>query len=48
MYFEISAKTGHNINKMFYTAVAQLSFFDNFEVDNREELANEIGKDKLI
>jgi hypothetical protein len=45
LYFEISAKTGFNINKMFYTAVAQLPFFDNFDVDNKADLAEELGKE---
>jgi tRNA U34 2-thiouridine synthase MnmA/TrmU len=44
IYFEISAKTGLNINKMFYTAIAHLSFFDNLDIDNKEELIDELGK----
>jgi hypothetical protein len=44
LYFEISAKTGQNINKMFYTAVACLPFFDNADIQNREVLAVELGK----
>jgi hypothetical protein len=44
LYFEISAKTGQNINRMFYSAVAYLPFFDNLDVDNRDELAMDLGK----
>jgi hypothetical protein len=42
MYFETSAKTGQNVNKMFFTAVAHLSFFDVYNLPINK-IAEELG-----
>ena len=41
MFFETSAKDGKNINLMMYTAVAELPFFSQFDVD-KETLIREL------
>ena len=41
MFFETSAKSGQNINLMMYTAVAELPFFSQFDVD-KETLIREL------
>ena len=40
-FFETSAKNGHNINLMMYTAIAELPFFSQFDVD-KETLIKEL------
>jgi hypothetical protein len=47
MYFETSAKTGQNVNKMFYMAIAHLSFFDVYNLPFAK-IAEELGKNALI
>ncbi len=42
-FFEISAKTGANIEVMFYSAIADLGFFNQFEPQNKEKLVNELS-----
>jgi len=46
-YFEISAKTGDNISKMIYSAIADLSFFEQFDVIDKNSIINELGKLKF-
>ncbi len=41
MFFDISAKTGHNVNKMFYNAIACLGFFDN--MGKLKDIVEELG-----
>ena len=41
MFFETSAKSGQNINLMMYTAIAELPFFSQFDVD-KETLIREL------
>lgn len=43
-YFEISAKTGENISKMIYSAIADLSFFEQFDIKDKNHIINELGK----
>ena len=43
MFFETSAKTSQNLNLMMYTAIAELPFFSQFDIDKNtliEELKN--------
>jgi hypothetical protein len=47
LYFETSAKTGQNINKMFYMAIAHLPFFDVYNLP-LAKVAEELGKNSLI
>jgi hypothetical protein len=42
LFFEISAKTGDNIKKMFYSVIAELPFFEEFNT-NKVKLINELG-----
>lgn len=44
LFFEISAKTGANIENMFYSAIAELPFFSQFEWQNKDNLVEEISK----
>ena len=43
-YFEISAKTGQNISKMVYSAIADLNFFEQFDIKDKNIIINELGK----
>jgi hypothetical protein len=40
--FEVSAKTGQNINRMIYYSISNLPFFNQFKV-GLEELISELG-----
>ena len=42
MFFEASAKTGENINRMMYSCIAELPFFEQFQVSNKEQLIKEL------
>ena len=42
LFFEISAKTGDNVKKMFYSVIAELPFFEEFNT-NKVKLINELG-----
>ena len=42
-YFEISAKTGENISKMIYSAIADLSFFEQFDTKDKNNIIYELG-----
>ena len=42
MFFEVSAKSGENINKMMYSCIAELPFFEQFQIDNKEQLIKEL------
>jgi len=42
MFFEVSAKNGENINKMMYSCIAELPFFEQFQIDNKEQLIKEL------
>ena len=43
-FFEVSAKTSENINKMLYTAIAELPFFEQYQIKNKNELIEELEK----
>jgi hypothetical protein len=42
MFFEISAKTGENVRKMFYSVIAELPFFEEYNT-NKAKLISELG-----
>ena len=44
LFFEVSAKSGANIENMFYSAIAELNFFSQFEWQNKEKLVEELSK----
>ncbi len=44
MFFEISAKNNINIKKMFYTALIELSFFDQFDTP-KEKIISELEEE---
>jgi hypothetical protein len=45
LFFEISAKSGEFVKKMFYSVIAELPFFEEFYT-NKIKLINELGIDK--
>jgi hypothetical protein len=42
IYFEASAKNNINIKKMFYSALANLGFFEQFE-KTKDKIADELS-----
>lgn len=42
MFFEVSAKTNETVQKMFFTAVAELPFFEQFEFNDKKKLIDEL------
>ena len=42
IFFKISAKNGENINKMMYSFIGELTFFEQFQIDNKEQLIKEL------
>ena len=42
LFFEVSAKTGENINKMMYTCIAELPFFTQLDIENKVQLIEEL------
>ncbi len=42
MFFEVSAKTGENINRMMYSCIAELPFFEQFQIRNKDQLIKEL------
>ena len=42
IFFETSAKNASGVNNMMYTCIAQLPFFDQFQV-NKENLIQELA-----
>jgi GTPase SAR1 family protein len=42
MFFEVSAKTDTNIQKMLFHSIAELPFFDAFKSDRRSDLVGEL------
>lgn len=43
MFFELSAKTNLNLKKVFFSVVAELPFFEQFD-QMKEKVVNELGK----
>ena len=42
LFFEVSAKNGENVNKMMYSCIAELPFFEQYESGNKEDLVKEL------
>ena len=42
LFFEVSAKNGFNVNKMMYSCIAELPFFEQFQIENKEKLIKEL------
>ena len=42
IFFEASAKTGENVNRMIYSCIAELPFFEQFQIGNKEQLIKEL------
>ena len=42
MFFETSAKNGNNVNRMMYSCIAELPFFEQFQVANKDQLIKEL------
>ena len=42
MFFETSAKNGNNVNRMMYSCIAELPFFEQFQVTNKDQLIKEL------
>ena len=42
MFFEVSAKSGENVNKMMYSCIAELPFFEQFQIGDKEQLIKEL------
>ena len=42
LFFEVSAKNGFNINKMMYSCIAELPFFEQLQIVNKVELIKEL------
>ena len=43
-FFETSAKSGEGVNKMMYTCIAKLPFFEQYNIDNKEKLIQELSE----
>ena len=41
LFFEVSAKNGENVNKMMYSCIAELPFFEQYQSGNKEDLVKE-------
>ena len=42
MFFEASAKNGDNVNRMMYSCIAELPFFEQFRDGNKEDLIKDL------
>ena len=42
IFFETSAKNANGVNNMMYSCIAQLPFFEQFQIDNKEQLIKEL------
>ena len=42
LFFEVSAKNGENVNRMMYSCIAELPFFEQFQIGNKEQLIKEL------
>jgi hypothetical protein len=47
-YFEVSAKMNLNVQKMFYSAISELGFFDQFQIKNKDQIVEELGKNNFL
>lgn len=42
LFFEVSAKTGDNIRHMFFSSLAELPYFKQFEINDKHSLIDEL------
>ena len=42
LFFEVSAKNGENVNRMMYSCIAELPFFEQFQIGNKVQLIKEL------
>lgn len=42
LFFEVSAKSSLGILNMFYSCIAELPFFEQFEIENKQKLIEEL------
>ena len=42
LFFEVSARGGDNVNRMMYSCIAELPFFEQFEINDKEELIKDL------
>ena len=42
LFFEVSAKNGFNISRMMYSCIAELPFFEQFQIGNKDDLIKEL------
>ncbi len=47
LYFDVSAKSGSNIKKMFYSVISELPFFEEYSSMNKNKLIQDLGIIKL-
>ena len=43
LFFETSAKTGNGVTNMMYTCIANLPFFEQFEITNKDNLVRDLA-----
>ena len=41
-FFEVSAKNGENVNKTMYSCIAELPFFEHFQIENKIHLIKDL------
>ncbi len=44
IFFETSAKSGEGVNNMMYTCISKLPFFDQYKIENKEKLIQELSE----
>ena len=44
LFFETSAKSGEGVDNMMYNCISKLPFFDQFKIDNKDNLIRDLSK----
>jgi GTPase SAR1 family protein len=47
VFYEVSARTGENVNKMMYSCIAELPFFEQYQTGTKESLINELEANNI-
>ena len=42
LFFEVSARNGDNVNRMMYTCIAEMPFFEQFKIEDKEGLIKDL------
>ena len=42
LFFEVSARNGDNVNRMTYTCIAEMPFFEQFKIEDKEGLIKDL------